>query len=372
MENDMMLVSSDAMPMSNGFRFKNIGLRLNMKHGSAGENAQVWDGGLFRRVNILVVTLLITIFLAGCHPRGRQPNFFSSIPAVPPPNQPPQDHLMLWLEGRAPDGSARLLNGDAEATNGALVTGWIDIRRGSYEVRPITTFEGSREDLQVRKRDGSFVTVPSLRCGDPNNSAVRCFYMVRDPSDHVYLSPFNLDRTPYTILAVVRRLSGRGDNYFLMSSGNHCSAQWGGTGCDNNSALHVGWSGQTTARLGQYGNDSVLDPVPAFDGNNLPISLFVARSGNIGKQVAVLERGFNFFNTEADTRLLASSGAVSLGGTLWIGRGGGENPPYPYAGNVPDWRFVGNIIAILMYSKELTPDELFLAQDYLRTRYGPQ
>ena len=40
--------------------------------------------------------------------------------------------------------------------------------------------------------------------------------------------------------------------------------------------------------------------------------------------------------------------------------------------NVPDWRFDGEIIALLVYSRTLPLNEVQVAEDYLRLRYGPR
>jgi hypothetical protein len=59
-------------------------------------------------------------------------------------------------------------------------------------------------------------------------------------------------------------------------------------------------------------------------------------------------------------RPLTNSGSLFVGGTPW----GDGNA-------VPDWRFEGDILAILIYSAELTVPEFDAVADYLRTRYGP-
>jgi hypothetical protein len=114
-------------------------------------------------------------------------------------------------------------------------------------------------------------------------------------------------------------------------------------------------------RLGHYYNDSTLEEVPAFRRDNYPISLFVGRAGSIGKQVALLQNDFNFFNTVSDTRPLENSGTLFIGGTPWGSRTG-----------VPDWRFVGDILAVLVYIEELSPENMLMAEAYLRGKYGPQ
>jgi hypothetical protein len=181
---------------------------------------------------------------------------------------------------------------------------------------------------------------------------VRCNYVSA-------AGPGVLDGTPYTVLAVVRRLSSRGDNYFLMSEGHGCNPAFGGTGCDSDSALHLGWSGDDTLRLGQYDHDVVLAPVPTF-ASPPPLSLIFATSGPSGKRVGLLDPDVNRLAVSSEVLLLANSGRIFVGGT-----------PFGQELAVPDWHFVGDVLALLVYTRELSLIEVQQATDYLRTHYGP-
>jgi hypothetical protein len=167
-----------------------------------------------------------------------------------------------------------------------------------------------------------------------------------------------LDGTAYTILAVVRRNSGRDSNYFVNTGGSNCNPTFGTT-CTSNTVLHLGWVGARAVRLGQYDRDVTLDAVPAFS-TSPPLTLIQAVSGpGTGKLVAVLEPGFNQAAIDPRvTALLATSGGLFIGGS-------------PFPGPVPDWHFTGDIFAILIYTRELSGADLAVAQEYLRLRYGP-
>lgn len=269
---------------------------------------------------------------------------------------PPQDRLLLWVEGGSPHGDPFLLGRTGK------VRAWSDRRGGSSGFLGVVTTRGHNgeiddfyqgERVELPTAGGVLRTAWALRCGDRDRSEVRCSYSVSGPTIPL------LDETPYSILAVVRRNSGRGDNYFVMTGGKDCRAYAGGTGCESNTALHLGWSGERTTRLGQYDNDVWLGEVPAYDSREGRQSLFVGMAGPATKTVALLEPRFNRAAFRPDTTLLRNSGALFVGGT-----------PFPeYA--LPDWRFVGDIFALLIYTKELSPRELDRAQAYLRQRYGP-
>jgi hypothetical protein len=336
------------------------------------EHLPNWTRVASVRAKLLLVVLIGLISVAGnCPPpRGRQPNFFPRIRALPMPDQPPTSGLLLWLEGGRSYLRHRVEGGESvPAEPGHTVYSWRDVRwtpdtHGLYPTafnsgffEGSDRFEGQVVDVTLTGADTVTRAVRALRCGTPNdaNTAVRCSYLI------LRALPTRLNGIDYTILAVVRRISGRGSNYFIMTdAGGSCSLA-GGTGCAANSALHLGWAGETTARLGQYYNDSDLEAVPSFNSNSPPVSLFVARVGAMGKQVAVLEPGFNFFNTASDTQHLANSGSLFVGGTPWGTRVG-----------VPDWRFVGDIFAVLVYFGEMDEGDMLMAQAYLRGKYGPE
>jgi hypothetical protein len=79
-----------------------------------------------------------------------------------------------------------------------------------------------------------------------------------------------------------------------------------------------------------------------------------------GKAVGILELLQNRRRDATDVRPLAQSGTLFVGGTPW---GDGNE--------VPDWHFEGDILALLVYSVEISDAELRAAGDDLRTRYGP-
>ena len=266
--------------------------------------------------------------------------------ALPPGSLPPQPGLFLWLEGNAPGGGSLLVTG--LHTSG--VTSWSDVRGGAGIVR--FSLEGVRVTVPVTTPAGVSFSAFALHCGDPGDPAVRCSYV--SP-----VAPGALDGTPYTVLAVVRRQSSRGDNYFLMTEGHGCNPAFGGTGCDADSALHLGWSGDDTLRLGQYDHDVVLAPVPTFT-TPAPLSLIFASSGPSGKQVGLLERGTNSLQVVSEVLLLANSGRMFVGGT-----------PFGQGMAVADWHFVGDILALLIYTRELSLLEVQQATGYLRNRFGP-
>jgi hypothetical protein len=315
-----------------------------------------------RRINLTRLVLLLLLALttmAGSCPRSvRRANFFPPCAAI---NlfEPPQDQLMVWLEGNigGPAGSYMLVN------SSGTVTAWADQRealRGAFPVlrNDNTFFAGQRVSVPITTPRGESYDAFALRCGD---GRLRCAYLVRPTS----FARDSLDGTPYTILAVVQRASGRGDNYFVMTSGVGCDRTFG-TSCTTNTALHVGWSGERTIRLGQYGEvgreDVTFESAPAFNSNARTRSLFVAISGmGEGKTIALLEPDFNDGNTIMNLTPLERTSALFIGGTPF-----GTWPPGP------DWHFEGDIFAVLIYSKVLNAAEMFEAQEYLRNRYGPR
>ncbi|HSY47983.1 MAG TPA: hypothetical protein VLC46_04150 [Thermoanaerobaculia bacterium] len=310
---------------------------------------------MIRRLGAVALAFLFAA--CGSTPTIIRP-FFSAQPS-PLPLQPPQDNLFLWLEGSGIAGQP-LMDVDADGN----VTFWHDYRGGirGAETRPAAgplVFPGRRTSVTVTLPDHGTASRFALSCGDPANSAIRCSYVVLDTASTLTNS---LDNTPYTILAIVRRTSSRGDNYFVMTSGTGCiGGLAGGTGCSSNSALHVGWSGERTLRLGQYDNDVVLDPSPPFT----PEIVLIEASRDIEPKTIALLDGASTNEAavlaDRDHHLLMNSGLLSIGGTQWT------FDPSP-----PDWRFVGDILAVLVYRKQLSNEERQVAESYLRWIYGPR
>src|SRR4029453_2584233 len=133
-----------------------------------------------------------------------------------------------------------------------------------------------------------------------------------------------------------------------------------GINCTDNTALHLGWSGDRTLRLDQYGNAAVMDPVPVFNTAAPARSLLVGQADSRGKMISLLEPLYNGNSLAADTRPLGTSRRLYVGGTPWADNN-----------EVPNWFFVGDIFAVLGYSVELPDVERRAVTDYLRTRYGP-
>jgi len=282
--------------------------------------------------------------LAACAPTLPQPNYFPPF-AAHNDAMPPQDHLLLWLEANPPSGGSTM---EVEPVTGT-VTRWRDVRPGTQQISPVPSFAGTAGAVIVAVPGQPTRAVRTLNCheADPRLLLQRCAYVVQDA---------NLDATAYTILGVVARSSPRGDNYFIMTTGSGCG--FGGVLCENDTALHVGWSGERTLRLGQYGDDVVVDPTSAFVPNT--ISLIEAWSSNNGKAVALLEPTFNLGTLAVSNTLLHGSHQLLVGGTPF---GNGESQP--------DWHFVGDIVAILVYNTELSLEDRHSAETYLRDRYGP-
>ncbi len=304
---------------------------------------------MMRRLTPVFVTAVFVLGTACGWPLGQRPfrPFFEGFRAAGANVRPPDRGLELWLEGEmlTPDGSGR-------------VPRWPDMR-GTREARAWVQRNGSVMDgtvatATVRNPAGQSRVVRGLRCA----SSPRCSYALAvaaggPPRRDV------LTGRPYAILAVVRRAGSRGDNYVVMTDGTGCAPLAGGTGCTGNTALHLGWSGNETLRLGQYDND-VTVPVHGFNAPSPLLSLLAGVSNSGGKAVGILEPVMNRRGDASDTRPLDRSGTLFVGGTPWAD----GNP-------VPDWRFEGDIFAVLVYSVEITADELRTAGDYLRTRYGP-
>ena len=283
-------------------------------------------------------------------------NYFPRVIASAPP-MPPQDQLLLWLEGTNRLGGPYLtLNEDG------LVDIWDDVRYGGRLIYAVEPDEGApgrqragrRSSIALALPDGSTRRVHALSCGGVTG---RCSYEFINLDRRDYSNA--LDETPFTIFAVVRRASGRGDQYAVMTSGRGCRDDTG-IECGRNTALHVGWPGERTLRLGQYGNDVDLD-APSFAPGT--ISLIEATRGRGLKTIALLETTMNraVVLEDPDRRLLHDTAQLLIGGT-----------PFGIRRSQPNWQFDGDILAVLVYRKDLTVVERQQAQDYLRSRYGPR
>lgn len=300
-----------------------------------------------RRGLVTALLLAAAVLASGCpllHATRRPPPFPSRFTPVA---EPPQGSLLLWLAANDPD----TLQVDGQGR----VTRWNDRRSPSRAVVALPGFLGRVKPVLVLPPGGTRREVRALSCGGPES---RCSYGLVDPT--APRGSLSLDGTPYSLFAVVQRNSGRGDNYFVMTTGTGCQASAGGTGCRSNSALHLGWSGGRTVRLGQYDNDAVMDNVPAFPGGVPPLSLFHGFSGPLLKTVGLLEPpSANFVSAGGNPTLLSGSGQVMVGGT-----------PFPVI-DCPDWSFDGQIVALLLYTRVLEEPLRLQAEAYLRGLYGP-
>jgi hypothetical protein len=280
-------------------------------------------------------------------PRPTRPFFTDFRPFNDP--RPPQEGLVLWIEGDA-------LTGDPTGR----VAAWPDMRPSTGGLRAWRAADGTIQAgtivaTTLRTPVGLSRSARALRCA----TGPRCSYTLNDAAGAIRRDL--LTGRPYAILAVVRRAGARGDNYVVMTEGLGCIPSAGGTGCTTNTALHLGWSGERTLRLGHYDNDAVIDDVPAFNAAAPALSILLGRLNVAGKTAALLEPLYDSSRMTADTRALDRSGTVFVGGTPWVD-----------ANAVPDWRFEGDIFAVLIYATEITDAQLQGAADYLRTRYGPR
>jgi hypothetical protein len=262
--------------------------------------------------------------------------------------QPPQRGLALWVEGDSltPDAAGR-------------VAAWPDMRGAgtalrAWPARGGAVLSGTIARISLRSPVGLSRMFSGLQCAD----GPRCSYFLADESGNARRDL--LTARPYAILALVRRAGTRGDNYVVMTDGVGCDTLTG-INCAGNTALHLGWSGERTLRLGQYGNDVVMDNVTRFNAAAPALSLLEGVSNGGGKRVSILELLYDRTSTAPDTRPLDRSGTVFVGGTPFV-----DNNP------VPNWHFEGVVFAVLIYDAQLTTDELRDAADYLRNRYGPR
>jgi hypothetical protein len=301
-----------------------------------------------RLVSVLVSLGFVVMPACGwpLGPRPQHPYFLDFRPYADP--QPPQRGLALWVEGDSltPD------------TAGNVRT-WPDMRGGGTVLRAWTagdgtTMPGTIASATLRTPAGLSRMLRGLQC----TASPRCSYVLADGAGRPRRDL--LTGSPYAILTVVRRAGPRGDNYVVMTDGTGCDPVTG-IRCTDNTALHLGWSGEDVLRLGQYGNDVVWDGTTRFNGAAPALSLLEGVSNGDGKRVSILELLYDTTATAPDTRPLDRSGSVFVGGTPFV-----DNNP------VPNWHFEGVIFAVLIYNAQLTPDELRAAADYLRNRYGPR
>lgn len=175
----------------------------------------------------ILLTLALATFAGSCPQTVTRQSFFPPFTARPNLIEPPQDQLLLWLEGNAPGGGSYM-----QADPSGAVGIWYDLRGGTRNIAAVAPFVGQPGGPRTGARITASITTPSgatysafaLRCGNPTRADVRCCYLP-SPTD---VPVGSLDNTPYTILAVVRRTSGRGDNYFVMTNGRGCDANLGG------------------------------------------------------------------------------------------------------------------------------------------------
>lgn len=138
----------------------------------------------------------------------------------------------------------------------------------------------------------------------------------------------------YTIFAVVHRDTTGSNNYFYGTQS--------GTA---NQGLHLGFSSDTAARLGQVSNN--LDATVVGQAENSVGLIWGRLNGSTGKKVF-----FNgVTNTDATTTLLSGSGQGV------IGRGFDTNG------------FDGQIAELIVYNRALSDAEVLLVQDYLVNKW---
>jgi hypothetical protein len=301
---------------------------------------------------IFVAIAAAVALMTGCTLTHRPTATFNAQPqsqAAPPP-----DGLLLWLEPDPPQGGFNLQR-DAEGKVGR----WNDHRGDGRAVVALPGFAQAPRVIRLTVPATPAVSdVTVLSCRARGEQA--CAYAYSGPGEG------DLAGNPYMIFGVVQRASDRGDNYFVMTTGSGCSALFGGTGCTNNTALHLGWSGGTTLRLGQYGNDAVLDGTPAFDPANIVTSLIdglFLLNGEPDRRVELLDPVVMEAFTGGDATPLSNFGHLMVGGTGYTDQ---------FGPGVPNWYFDGEIIALLVYTRALSLAEVQTAQDYLRTRFGPR
>jgi hypothetical protein len=265
------------------------------------------------------------------------------------------------------------LNGDpadgCEFYNPNLLV-WLESSYGIYALHKDRLGPTDAEDISIwhdrqfedsyAKEDNSNlwplpVTIggrPTVRFGPSLNSSRKSLYLAQGLVGGAPKRLISLTNTPYTIFAVVQRDSPRGDNYFLVSEGTGCNIG----GCDANSALHIGWQGDRTVRLGQYYNDLDLRDVPPFNPARPAISLIIASSDASGKFVSLNEAGFS---QEAHNR---EGTLLRQGDPLRVGGSDGRNPP--------DFLFSGNIYEIMIFNARLSNTHFDAVKSYLRRKYG--
>jgi hypothetical protein len=325
------------MPFSDAFRFLKLRLRRQDRP---------------RRLSLRWIAFgaLACLTLPECSLRHavRGTPFFAPFRAVASTVIPPVRGLELWIEGDT-------LAGDASG----VVASWPDMRgqnMGQVRVwRPVdgTVMSGTVATLTIRTPLGVNRSVRALRCA----TTPRCSYVFADPAGRARLDV--LTGRPYAIFAVARRTSSRGDQYVVMTEGVGCDTVTG-INCTENTALHLGWSGQETLRLDHYGNASFIEGVPAFNAASPSRSLIIGQSDSRGKRISLLELFCNCSHLAPDTRPLGTTRRLYVGGTPWADNN-----------DVPNWFFVGDIFAVLVYSVEVSDAERSEVANYLRTRYGP-
>jgi hypothetical protein len=266
---------------------------------------------------------------------------------------PPQADLLLWLEGDGLQTGQATLQVDASGKVGS----WRDMR-GDRSVVALPGFAQQATVLSLTLPPGTMRQVSVLSCSSAPGGG--CAYRYSGPNGGT------LAGTGFSIFGMVQRASDRRDNYFVMTTGHGCSAYWGGTGCENNTTLHLGWSDNTTARFGQYGNDAVLNDTTVFDSSHHVTTFFSAHTQYIGTPYRVIEyldRSMRRGTTGGDATTMHSIGTLMVGGTGYTG---------PFGPDVPDWLFDGQILALMIYTRSLGLDEIQQAESYLRNRFGPR
>lgn len=303
------------------------------------------------RLSVIALVALVPVTVTGCGAcvlphedrfRFVTPTFRSVAMA------PPTGGLELWLEGETLVGTGST----------SIAVSWPDMRG-----------QGMGGVNAWRQKDGGLMNGTVITVGLPVPTSfirpTRALHCVEEPRcSYVLVDRAGTRRQDvltdhrYTIFAVARRIGSRGDQYVVMTEGTGCDRA-AGLSCAGNSALHLGWPGDTVIRLGHYSNDADM-VAPRFNSTNPAMSLIEGRLDSANKRVCLFEPGYNFCRAGSDARALGPSGLLFVGGTAWVD-----------ARSAPNWRFEGDIYAVLVYSVPLTETQMRAVTDYLRTKYGP-
>lgn len=153
----------------------------------------------------------------------------------------------------------------------------------------------------------------------------------------------SLNNSDYNLIVVAKRINSNSGNFVLGTSPQSA-----------NKALHLGYSINTTLKLGHFGNDLNIANSNGFNAPEIsPVILHGTLDTAVGKRLAELKRGT--LSTGSDSSTTPLSGSTN--GFMGLGFNGNNE-------------FQGDIAEVIVYNSILSPSEIVKIYSYLAIKYG--